>query len=147
MKNSVSIDDFRNKPEVLDHFAVLDDYDILSALKVWQNADDPVLSDLSQRILDRNLFKIEFSKKPFDTNRIASMQSKVKAKFGVSDVDIQYYVYTDVLTNNAYNEGKQNINLLMKSGEILDISKASDNLNISALSKPVEKYFLSYPQL
>jgi HD superfamily phosphohydrolase len=147
MKNSVSIDDFRNKPEVLDHFAVLDDYDILSALKVWQNADDPVLSDLSQRILDRNLFKIEFSKKPFDTNRIASMQSKVKEKFGVSDVDIQYYVYTDVLTNNAYNEGKQNINLLMKSGEILDISKASDNLNISALSKPVEKYFLSYPQL
>jgi hypothetical protein len=147
MQNTISIDDFKNKPEVLDHFSVLDDYDILSALKGWQKAEDPVISDLSQRILDRNLFKIEFSQEPFNTDRIASIQSKVKEKYGISDADMKHYVYTDVLTNKAYNEEKQKINLLMKSGEILDISKASDNLNISALSKPVQKYFLSYPQL
>ena len=147
MQNTISIDDFKNNPEVLDHFAVLDDYDILSALKIWQKAEDPVISDLSQRILDRNLFKIEFSQEPFNTERIESIQSKVKEKYGISDADMKHYVYTDVLTNKAYNEEKQKINLLMKSGEILDISKASDNLNISALSKPVQKYFLSYPQL
>jgi len=147
MQNTISIDDFKNKPEVLDHFSVLDDYDILSALKIWQKAEDPVISDLSQRILDRNLFKIEFSQEPFNTDRIESIQSKVKEKYGISDADMKHYVYTDVLTNKAYNEEKQKINLLMKSGEILDISKASDNLNISALSKPVQKYFLSYPQL
>ena len=47
--------------------------------------------------------------------------------------------------NKAYNEQKQNINLLLKNGSILDLSKASDNLNISALATPVEKYFLCYP--
>jgi hypothetical protein len=45
----------------------------------------------------------------------------------------------------AYNQDKQNINMLMKNGEIIDLTKASDNLNISALAKPVEKYFLCYP--
>jgi hypothetical protein len=33
----------------------------------------------------------------------------------------------------------------MKNGTIMDVSKASDNLNISALAKPVEKYCLCYP--
>jgi hypothetical protein len=34
----------------------------------------------------------------------------------------------------------------MKSGEIVDLAQASDNLNISALAQPVEKYFLCYPE-
>ena len=38
------------------------------------------------------------------------------------------------------------INLLLKNGSIIELSKASDNLNISALSTPVEKYFLCYPR-
>jgi hypothetical protein len=33
----------------------------------------------------------------------------------------------------------------MKNGEIVDLSDASDNLNISALASPVEKFFLCYP--
>ena len=31
--------------------------------------------------------------------------------------------------------------------EIIDLPSASDNLNISALAKPVEKYFLCYPNI
>jgi hypothetical protein len=59
--------------------------------------------------------------------------------------DVGYFVYQDVLINKAYNQDKQNINLLMKNGEIIDLGEASDNLNISALAQPVEKYFLCYP--
>jgi hypothetical protein len=58
---------------------------------------------------------------------------------------VDYFVYTDSLSNNAYNQKKQNINILMKNGEIIDLGKASDNLNISALASPVEKYFICYP--
>ena len=67
------------------------------------------------------------------------------SKLGVDEELVKHFVYTDKLTNSAYNDSKEHINLLMKSGEIIDVSKASDNLNISALSKPVDKYFLSYP--
>ena len=63
----------------------------------------------------------------------------------LNEEQAKYFVYSNRLTNNAYNEDKQNINLLFKDGTTMDVSKASDNLNISALSKPVEKYFLSYP--
>jgi uncharacterized protein len=145
MENNISLDDFKNSPEVLANFSLLDDYDILGAIKVWQHSDDKVLSELSRRIVDRELFKIEVSKEPFTAERIAAIKSTVKLNLEISDESVEHFVYTDVLTNNAYNEDKENINLIMKSGEIMDLSKASDNLNISALTKPVEKYFLSYP--
>ena len=54
-------------------------------------------------------------------------------------------VYSQVLSNNAYNSSKQNIMLLKKNGDIIDLPSASDNLNISALAQPVEKYFLRFP--
>jgi hypothetical protein len=69
----------------------------------------------------------------------------VKKQLNIADEEVNYFVYTDRLTNNAYNQNKQNINLLMKNNEIIDLSKASDNLNISALANPVEKFFICYP--
>ncbi|NRA11552.1 MAG: HD domain-containing protein [Crocinitomicaceae bacterium] len=145
MKNDITAVDFKSNPEVLEKFAQLDDFDILGAIKVWQSSDDQVLSNLAGRIIDRRLFKIEVSKIPFTQERIDEAKANVLANIDISDSEVDHFVYTDKLTNNAYNHEKENINLLMKSGEIMDVSEASDNLNISALSNPVEKYFLAYP--
>jgi len=147
MENNITLNDFKTNPKVLENFAKLDDFDILGAVKVWQEADDKVLSELSKRIIGRKLFKIEVSKEPFTEGRIQEIKEKVKQSLGLNDSEVQHFVHSDILTNNAYNETKENINLLMKSGKIVDVSLASDNLNISALSRPVEKYFLSYPKL
>jgi HD superfamily phosphohydrolase len=145
LKNDVKTVNFKNDPSVLDKFAALDDYDILGAIKVWQDHPDKVLSMLSTRLLNRDLFKIEISKDPFSPDRIRLEKEMVRNQFDLNDEEIEFFVYTDVLSNNAYNQHKQNINMLMKNGEIIDLSKASDNLNISALANPVEKYFLCYP--
>jgi HD superfamily phosphohydrolase len=145
LKNDVTQHDFKSDPSVLDKFANLDDYDILGAIKVWQNHSDKVLSTLAKRLVNRDLFKIEISKKPFTTERIQQEKEIVSKQFELSKDEVDFFVYSDVLSNNAYNEKKQNINMLMKNGEIIDLSKASDNLNISALANPVEKYFLCYP--
>ncbi len=147
MQNNITLSDFKSNPKVLDNFAKLDDFDILGAVKVWQESDDKVLAELSKRIIGRKLFKIEVSKEPFSNERIAEIKQKVKTQLGLNDAEVEHFVHSDILTNNAYNESKENINLLMKSGKIVDVSLASDNLNISALSHPVEKYFLSYPKL
>ena len=144
LKNDITSDDFKNRREVLDTFAQLDDYDILSAIKVWQQHEDKVLSILSTHFINRKLFKIEIAKEPFAPDRIQLEKEIVIQKYNLTQEEAQYFVYSDTLTNNAYNEDKQNINLLMKNGNIIDLSKASDNLNISALAKPVEKYFLCY---
>lgn len=145
LKNNVTKEDFENDASILETFANLDDYDILGAIKVWQFADDIVLSELSRRLIDRELFKIEISKEPFTKERIEEVKQSVMQSLQLNEEQAEYFVYTDRLVNNAYNEDKQNINMLFKDGQIKDISKASDNLNISALSKPVEKYFLTYP--
>ncbi len=144
LKNDITSEDFKSRREVLDTFAQLDDYDILSAIKVWQQHEDKVLSILSTHFINRKLFKIEIAKEPFAPDRIQLEKEIVIQKYNLTQEEAQYFVYSDTLTNNAYNEDKQNINLLMKNGNIIDLSKASDNLNISALAKPVEKYFLCY---
>ena len=145
LENNITTADFKSDPKVLDLFAQLDDFDILGAIKVWQYNDDKVLSELSQRLIDRKLFKIKVSKKPFTDQEMNEIKEEISAKLGVDIKDSKYFVYSDKLINSAYNDMNQHINLLMKSGDIVEVSKASDNLNISALAEPVEKYFICYP--
>lgn len=144
LNNDVTRHDFENDPKVLETFSQLDDFDIMGAVKVWQQHPDKVLSILSRNIVNRRLHKVEISKSPFSPDRIRMEQEIVRQEFDLDDNEVNYFVYSGQLSNNAYNQASQNINLLMKNGSIIDVSKASDNLNISALSNPVEKYFLCY---
>lgn len=145
LKNNITRTDFETNPNVLDTFALLDDYDIMGAIKVWQFSDDKILSDLSRRLINRKLFKIKIAKEPFSEEEIARKKQEISEKLQVSLDDTRYYVHSSRLVNNAYNQEKQTINLLMKNGKIIDLTEASDNLNISALTKPVEKFFICYP--
>jgi len=145
LENDITQEDFEQNPNVLNQFARLDDYDILGAIKEWQNNSDKILAILSQSIVNRNLFKIEISKEPFTQARIDMEKEFARSMYDLAGNEVDYFVYSDVLTNKAYNQDKQNINILMKNGDIIDLTKASDNLNISALAQPVEKYFLCFP--
>ena len=95
-------------------------------------------------MINRKLFKIEISKEQFSEERIAFEKQTLKKHFALNEDELKYFVHTDILTNNAYNEKRETINLLMKDGSVKDVSKAADNLNIHALSGPVEKYYLCY---
>lgn len=145
LSKRITLKDFEQDPDILNAFAALDDYDIMGAIKVWQTHKDPVLSLLSKGLVHRNLFKIEVSKEPFGPDRLAIERQMAQSLFGISEEESTYFVYTNKLVNNAYNTFKENINLVYKNGKVLDVSKASDNLNISALSEPVEKYYICYP--
>jgi HD superfamily phosphohydrolase len=145
LSHYIDKEQFINDSVCLEHFADLDDFDIWGAIKAWQQHPDFVLSDLSRRLINRELFKIEISKEPFGLERINLEKELARKTYNLPEVALDYYVFSNVLTNNAYNQHKQNINMLMKNGEVIDVSKASDNLNISALASPVEKYFLCFP--
>jgi HD superfamily phosphohydrolase len=146
LNKDLSKQEFENDKSVLENFAALDDYDILQSLKVWSNHKDATLKFLSSSIVNRKLFKIEIAKEPFSDKSITSVKNKLLSTGAFSEMDLSYLVFSDKLVNKAYNQKFQNINLLMKTGEIVDLSEASDNLNISALARPVEKYFLCYPR-
>lgn len=145
LTNNITIDNFNADSKTLKEFAQLDDYDILSAIKVWQSHEDKTLSFLCKKLINRELFKIEISKEPFSEDRIRLEKEIVRKKYNFEDEELDFIVYHRKQTNNAYNKKKEKINILLKNGEIIDIAQASDNLNINALAQPVEKYCLCYP--
>lgn len=145
LENNFTLDQLKANKHILDQFAQLDDFDIMGAVKVWQNHSDKVLSNLSTFLINRRLFKIEILKEPFSEKRVTYELQQIKETYGLTNEEAKFFVHTDMLRNNAYNENIENINLYMKDGHIKDVSKAADNFNIHALSEPVEKYYLCYP--
>jgi len=144
LKNSVSREEFRNDPRNLERFTKLDDNDIFTSIKVWADDEDLILSTLCKHLISRNLYKVEISNVPPPVEWINELAERVTVEFEVSDDDTSYFVFTDTIRNNAYSVGDGSINILMKNGSILDITKASDNSNLEALAKSVQKYILCY---
>jgi len=127
-------------------FAKLDDYDIVAAMKLWRNHTDFVLSNLCQMILDRDLLKIKIKNKPIKISDLETHHKVLMNKYSISKEEADYFVFSGEITNVAYQSKKQHINIQLKSGKIKDIVKASDQLNLKALSKPVTKYYMCYPK-
>ena len=130
----------------LNKFAEIDDYDIIMAVKQWMNHSDYVLSALSKSFINRNLPKIIIQDTKFSTNKIAKIKLQVSKKLNLNDEIIEYFVGSGIIENQAYNLENSSINILYKSGEIKDITEASDHLNLLALTKPVLKHFIYYPK-
>lgn len=144
VKNEISIADFND--EVLDRFAKLDDYDIVSAMKEWMNEDDFVLSNLCKMIINRDLLKIKIKNKKIATKKLQNETQSLMNEYKISKEEASYFVFSGEISNQAYKTTSQNINILMKTGKIQDVVKASDQLNLKALSKPVTKYYICYPK-
>ena len=131
--------------DTLEMFSKLDDYDILSAIKEWTNHSDKVLSFLAKMIVDRKLLKIELQKNKFSLDKIEKIKKKYSEALGISSSEINYFVFTEKIKNQAYSL-KKPIYIINKNGKLKDIAKASDQLNLQALTKPVVKHFICYPK-
>ncbi len=131
---------------VLETFSNLDDYDIISAVKTWKNNDDFVLSNLSERLLNRDLLKIKIGNKPVNESLLNKKIEKTKNKFNLSDHEAGYFCFRGEITNQAYSETRQKINLLTQKGKIIDFSEVSDQISNKALTNLVTKYYLCYPK-
>ena len=146
LSQNISEKQFFDDPTVLEHFALLDDYDIFTAMKVWTSHPDKILSTFSKSLVNRRLFRIELQNKPFEPSYIEEIKKRTQQKFDLDSDELDYFVFHDQTTNYTYQPGQDNINILFKDGSVMDIAEASDELNISLLSKAVTKYFLCYPK-
>ncbi len=149
LKNDIkSLEEF-TKQNAISYFAELDDFDIMTSIKVWKNNPDKVLSFLCESLINRRLFKIEIQKDSNDFNysKINEIKNKFKNKFPFSDAEFEYIIFTGTIFNKAYSKNKdEKINILLNNNQLIDIAKASDISNVSVLSKSVIKYFLCYPK-
>ncbi|MBO2545003.1 HD domain-containing protein [Salegentibacter sp. BDJ18] len=132
--------------ETLSVFARLDDYDIISAMKEWQYHSDFVLSNLCNMIINRDLLKVKIKKKKPSVEKLEKRRIALQEKESISAEEADYFVFSGEVTNTAYKSENNNINILHKNGKISDVAKASDQLNLKALSKTVVKYYICYPK-
>lgn len=144
LKKPVSRDAFMNEDHYLETFASLDDTDIMAAVKVWAMHNDFVLSKLCKDLVHRDLYKVDITNEPPDKAFIATLTKRAVEKYNISEHEASYFVFEDIIRNKAYKPGDGNIQILMKDRSIKDITEASDNSNLAALEKTVEKYILCY---
>jgi HD superfamily phosphohydrolase len=131
-------------PEILNRFCELDDSDITCGLKVWQHHEDPILSELSKRIVHRNLFQIELRSQPFSNEEVETTIQNVAKGLGLSREDATQFVINDTIHNSLYSE--EGISIQFKNGTVQDFAEASDQLNREILTRTVSKSFLCYPK-
>jgi len=144
LSRSTTSSDFDNS--TLDQFSLLDDYDVMSALKSWQFHDDFVLKHLSQMILNRTLLKIKFKNNPISNSKVESIKKDIMLKYALDAHEASYFVFNGHVENLAYNPKKEGLKILYKSGKIKDILKASDHLSSKVLSKTVAKHYICFPK-
>jgi len=148
LSREITLSDFDNSPEALDNFAMLDDSDILCAVKVWSNHTDLVLSTLCHDFSNRKLFKVEILT---DKEKGEALQKQYlkdyQQHFNISEYEAGYFLGNETVSTDTYSPEDDTIDILQKDGTIKDIADSSDMLNIQVLTKKVEKHFLCYYRL
>ncbi|MFZ0281134.1 MAG: HD domain-containing protein [Bacteroidales bacterium] len=131
---------------VASNFTRLDDNDIFASAKYWADHDDKTLSDLSARLIRRDLLAIELQNEPFSEDRLSALRKLAFEKMNISDRMIDYYVYTNSIFNLTYAPDAPEVRILLKNGTIAEITSVSDIFEHRLLSERVTKYFLCYPK-
>ena len=98
-------------------------------------------------ILDRKLLKIKIQNEPFTNEFMQKMKNKLQKKYNLEKTELDYFIFSNRVVNKIYDQSKSNINILMKTGEVIDLTSASDQFKINDLNKVVVKYFFCYPNL
>jgi HD superfamily phosphohydrolase len=144
MVNTINNQMFITEGDNLETFAGLDDTDIMAAVKIWAGSKDFVLSKLCRDLVHRNLYHTDITNEMPDEAFVNELTQKAVKKYGISEYEASYFVFTDEVRNNAYKTDDGSILILMKNGTVKDITAASDNSNLEALKKTVKKYILCY---
>jgi uncharacterized protein len=128
------------------NFTRLDDSDILASCKYWSDHSDKVLADLSGRLLRRDLFAIEMQNNPFPGKRVKELETIASELLNIQPEHIDYYVFTNSISNLAYTSEATELKILLKNGSAADISEVSDMFDHRFLTERITKHFLCYPK-
>ncbi len=129
----------------LDDFCMLDDYDVMAAIKSWTNHKDKILSMLCKDIINRKLLKVKYSGQEFDESEIGEKRERAMKYFDISKEEARYFVFTGQAVNNTYNMDEEHIRIIFKDGQIKDISEVDNALINQTLLGTVKKFYICFP--
>ncbi|MCM1079224.1 MAG: HD domain-containing protein [Bacteroidales bacterium] len=145
--NDIDKNIFETTHQALYNYAMLDDNDIWSAIKVWANHDDKILRMLSKALVTRRQFKVEVFDEPVTEHYIAEVRHKLAELYEISWEDTKYLYSVDAIKKNMYDIDGDSIKILLKTGVTQDICEVSDLLNAALLCHQKPKYYLSFYRL
>ncbi|UOE38726.1 HD domain-containing protein [Chryseobacterium oryzae] len=131
--------------EDIQRFTELDDNDIIQAMKLWQNADDFILSYWCKCVVKRNLPKTIISSKPFDEDFIKEKIKITNEYFGIDNAEELVNEIKREL--RPYNTEKQPIFLLQKNGKIIKLNESEDQLLSGLIMNKTTRYILAFPRI
>lgn len=139
-------DAFAQDSYALQQYALLDDSDILSAIKAWQAQPDTTLRLLAEAFVNRRLFKGRLLEQPLTPAEHEELQQAYAARFGISKAEAKYFFEEHVSTSNTYSEKDDSIDILYNDGTVRNIAEASEMLNLQTLTYKPKKQYLFYYQ-
>ena len=141
----VTFEQFSPTSEALEQYALLDDNDVLSAIKAWISGPDKVLSALSRSFIDRQLFRGELIESPLTEEQKNALNTLYAQALGISEAEASYCWSEHVSTSNTYSEKADSIGILYADGTVRDIAEASEILDLESLTrKPTKRYLFKY---
>ncbi|WOV87943.1 HD domain-containing protein [Sporosarcina oncorhynchi] len=119
---------FDRKIELEDYIS-LDENVLMTYFQWWRKEDDPILSDLCNRFLDRKLFQHAEFEPATEYRKIGELERLFKE----AGIDPEYYLVADSssdLPYDFYRTGEENervpIYLQMNNGELRELSRSSE---------------------
>lgn len=128
-------------------YTLLDDHDVYLSIKYWMHSDDPILSDLCSRFLNRSLFRTTFIPKKAGGKLVFDIQKKTQKHLAESglpsdELSASFYFKADQSYSEAYKYENEGIWILDNQDRAVEFSKAADTKNIIALTTPVVKPYI-----
>ncbi len=142
--NHITAADFENSDEALRMYSLLDDSDVLSAIKTWISADDKVLSVLSDAFTNRRLFKGKLLSSRLTETELAQLKDDYSRRFSITQKEADYFFVEHVSSSRTYSEKDEAIDILYNDGTVRDIAEVSEIFNLEALTRRPEKLYLFY---
>ena len=130
--------------EDVNRFTQLDDTDVLSAIKTWQNADDFVLSYFCKAVVQRKFPKTVFSSQKFEESEILEKIERANQKFGIENGDQLVEQISRTLL--PYDNEKQPIFLLKRDGRKIKLEEAETQILSAHINQPTTKNILFFPR-
>ena len=143
----VPLNNFINGPKhtvTLEEFCTIDDYDIISSIKIWSTHDDKILSFLCRGLINRQLLKIKYYGEAIDEALIKEKNIEAVTKLEISAEEAGWLVFTGEASGSTYNFEDEHIHILFKDGTVKDISAVDNALINQNLRGKVKKYYICY---
>lgn len=141
----VTAEVMQTQSEALNWYTMLDDSDLLSAIKVWSTDEDIVLRELCLAFTNRRLFKGERINDALSNEQRLGLIKRYMEQFNISEQDAEFFFVEHVSTSNTYSENGESIGIFFKDGSVRDIAEASDMLNMETLTyKPQKRYLFRW---